>query len=169
MVLSLATFASILRCFQLSNTFPILPRIHQATITTTNAAAASPHHMKSSHRGLSMLLAIPPGYPTSVWPPSGIALAAMLALGTRVWPGVWIGAALVNLSVESSWLASALIGTGNTLEALVGATLTRRFIGVPYRFERAEDVLKFIALSALSATVAATIGVMPLVFGHALP
>jgi len=115
---------------------------------------------------LSLLLAIPPGYATSVWPPSGIALAATLALGTRVWPGVWIGAALVNLTVESSWLASALIGTGNTLEALAGATLIRRFIGVPYRFERGEDVVKFIALSALSATVAATVGVMPQVFGH---
>ncbi|HYQ94547.1 MAG TPA: MASE1 domain-containing protein, partial [Burkholderiales bacterium] len=117
---------------------------------------------------LSLLLAIPPGYATAVWPPSGIALAATLALGNRVWPGVWVGAALVNLTVESSWLASALIGTGNTLEALAGATLIRRFIGVPYRFERGEDVVKFIALSALSATVAATIGVMPLVFGHTL-
>src|SRR5258706_162778 len=118
---------------------------------------------------LSLLLAIPPGYATAVWPPSGIALAAMLALGNRVWPGVWVGAALVNLTVESSWLASALIGTGNTLEALAGATLIRRFIGVPYRFERGEEVVKFIALSALSATLAATIGVVPLVFGHTLP
>ena len=117
---------------------------------------------------LSLLLAIPPGYATAVWPPSGIALAATLVLGNRVWPGVWIGAALVNLPVESSWLASALIGTGNTLEALAGATLIRCFIGVPYRFERGEDVVKFIALSALSATVAATVGVMPLVFGHTL-
>ncbi len=90
---------------------------------------------------LSLLLAIPPGYATAVWPPSGIALAAMLVLGSRVWPGVWIGAALVNLTVESSWFASALIGTGNTLEALAGATLIRRFIGVPYRFERGEDVV----------------------------
>jgi diguanylate cyclase (GGDEF)-like protein/PAS domain S-box-containing protein len=118
---------------------------------------------------VSLLLAIPPGYATAVWPPSGIALAAALALGNRVWPGIWIGAALVNLTVESSWLASVLIGTGNTLEALAGATLVRRFIGVPYRFERGEDVVKFIALSALSATVAATVGTMPLVFGHPLP
>jgi diguanylate cyclase (GGDEF)-like protein/PAS domain S-box-containing protein len=117
---------------------------------------------------LSLLLAIPPGYATAVWPPSGIALAAALALGNRVWPGIWIGAALVNLTVESSWLASVLMGTGNTLEALAGATLIRRFIGVPYRFERGEDVVKFIALSALSASVAATVGTMPLVFGHTL-
>src|SRR5882672_7636481 len=56
MVLSSATFASILRCFQLSWTFAILPHIHHATITTTSAAAASAHHMKSSHSGLSMFL-----------------------------------------------------------------------------------------------------------------
>src|SRR5258706_12256313 len=88
-----------------------------------------------------LLLAIPPGYATAVWPPSGIALAATLALGNRVWPGVWVGAALVNLTVESSWLASALIGTGNTLEALAGATLIRRFIAVAYPFRPGEDVV----------------------------
>src|SRR2546426_27470 len=56
MVLSSATFASILRCFQLSWTFAILPNIHHATITTTSAAAASAHHMKSSQSGLSTFL-----------------------------------------------------------------------------------------------------------------
>jgi integral membrane sensor domain MASE1 len=43
---------------------------------------------------MSLVLAIPPGYATAVWPPSGIALAAALLLGNRVWPGIWIGAAL---------------------------------------------------------------------------
>src|SRR5437763_1869329 len=201
MVSASATLASILRCFQLSWAFAILPRIHQATITTTSAAAASAPHMKSSQSGLSMfrpaqyrvtneshsqsfeswpmnvskftarlsqfqghgakpnrvpcgagmdraydlpqncivvvehsvndpigsvrrvpvwaqagllaavyfaaaklslLLAIPPGYATAVWPPSGIALAATLVLGNRVWPGVWVGAALANLTDENS-------------------------------------------------------------------
>src|SRR4249920_1262397 len=83
---------------------------------------------------VSLLLAIPPGYATTVWPPSGIALAAVLMLGNRVWPGIWIGAALVNFTVNPSLLLAALIGCGNTLEALVGATLIRRYIGVPYRF-----------------------------------
>ena len=51
---------------------------------------------------LALLAAIPPGYATAVWPPSGIALAALLLLGNRVLPGVWLGAALVNISVQSS-------------------------------------------------------------------
>src|SRR5712692_8148569 len=64
---------------------------------------------------LSLLLAIPPGYATAVWPPSGIALAAALLAGTRIWPGIWLGAALTNLTVQGSPLLAALIGTGNTL------------------------------------------------------
>src|SRR5258705_3315738 len=82
---------------------------------------------------LSLPLAIPPGYATAVWPPSGIALAALLLLGPGAWPGVWLGAALVNGTVESSWVAAAIIASGNTLEALAGAALIRRDIGVPTR------------------------------------
>lgn len=108
---------------------------------------------------LSLLLAIPPGYATAVWPPSGIALAAILLLGYRIWPGVWLGAMLVNLTVASSPFAAVFIGTGNTLEALAGAALIRRFVGIPYQFERAGDVVKFVAIAALSSTTAATIAV----------
>lgn len=117
---------------------------------------------------LSLLLAIPPGYATAVWPPSGIALAAVLLLGSRVWPGIWFGAALVNFTIETSWLAAPVIGTGNTLEALAGAALIRRFIGVPFRFERGQDVVTFVAVAVLSATIAATIAMLPLALGHSL-
>src|SRR4249919_3655064 len=78
---------------------------------------------------LSLLLAIPPGYATAVWPPSGIALAAILLLGGRLWPGVWLGAALVNYTVNSSVILAVLMGSGNALEALAGATLIRRYVG----------------------------------------
>jgi integral membrane sensor domain MASE1 len=50
----------------------------------------------------SLLLAIPPGYATAVWPPSGIALAALLLQGIRLWPGIWLGAAVANFTVEQS-------------------------------------------------------------------
>ena len=79
---------------------------------------------------LSLLLAIPPGYATAVWPPSGLAVAAILLAGNRMWPGIWLGAALANLTVQASAVAAVLIGTGNALEALVGAALIQRFIGV---------------------------------------
>lgn len=118
---------------------------------------------------LSLLLAIPPGYASALWPPSGIALAAAVLGGTRVWPGIWIGAALVNLTVETSLLAAVLIATGNTLEAVAGAALVRRWIGVPRCFERGEDVIKFVAVAATSATIAATIAMTVLAVRHALP
>ena len=114
---------------------------------------------------LSLLLAIPPGYATPVWPPSGIALAAALMLGGRIWPGIWIGAVLANLTVQASLPSAALIATGNTLEALAGTFLIQRYIGVPYRFERGEDVLKFVALVFPSAAIAATTGVTSLAAG----
>src|SRR6186713_3344507 len=72
---------------------------------------------------LSLALAIPPGYATAVWPPSGVAVAAVLMLGNRVWPGVWLGAAAVNFTINSSAFAAVAIGTGNTLEALAAAIL----------------------------------------------
>ncbi|HKQ26197.1 MAG TPA: MASE1 domain-containing protein [Burkholderiales bacterium] len=110
----------------------------------------------------SLLLAIPPGYATAVWPPSGIALAALLLFGSRIWPGIWLGAALTNLTIQGSPLLAVLIGTGNTLEAVVAAALIRRYVGIRDEFDTGEAVAKFVALSALSAVIAATIGSMSL-------
>ena len=117
---------------------------------------------------VSLLFAIPPGYATAVWPPSGIALAALLLLGERLLPGIWLGAALANFSVNNSLFAAVMIGTGNTLEALAAAALIRRSIGVPHQFEHGEDVVKFVAFSAASATIAATVGMVPLALENAL-
>ncbi len=115
----------------------------------------------------SLLFALPPGYATAVWPPSGIAFAAVLMFGPRIWPGIWAGAALVNFTINSSVFAAVVIGSGNTLEALAGAALVRRFIGVPHRFERGEDVVIFMAAAFVSAAVAATCGALPIAIGHA--
>ena len=109
---------------------------------------------------LSLLFAIPPGHATAVWPPSGIALAAILLLGSRIWPGVWLGAALVNYTVNSSLTLALMMGTGNALEALAGAALIRRYVGVPRRFENGRDVIIFVAIAAVSCTIAATVAVL---------
>ena len=114
---------------------------------------------------LSLVLAIPPGYATAVWPPSGIALAATLLFGNRIWPGIWLGATLVNLTVASSPVTAVIIGTGNTLEALAGAAIIQRFVGIPRCFERGQDVALFVAAAALSCTIAATVAVTSLALG----
>ena len=114
---------------------------------------------------MSLALAIPPGYATAVWPPSGIALAAALLFGARIWPAIWLGAALVNVGVDASVLAAALIASGNTLEALAGRALIRRHVGDPARFQRGEDVLKFIALCALASAIAPSVALIAVAGG----
>lgn len=100
---------------------------------------------------------------TAVWPPTGIAIAALLLLGPRVWPGVFVGALLVNLTTAGSALTSLGIATGNTLEAAVAAYLVNRFARGTSAFERLRDVIRFAALAALlSPVVSATFGVTSL-------
>jgi len=97
---------------------------------------------------------------TTVWPPTGIALAAIVLWGNRVAVGVALGAFLANLLTpgETVWTAAA-IAAGNTLEALVGASLLRA-VGFDRSLERLRDVLALVLLAAgLSTTLSATIGV----------
>jgi len=111
---------------------------------------------------LSLALAIPPGYATAVWPPSGIALAALLLWGNRLWPGVWIGSFAANLMVEGAPLVAAAFATGSSLQAFAVATLVRRHLGVPRRFARVRDVLVFVGLVAGGAVIAPTVALVPL-------
>jgi diguanylate cyclase (GGDEF)-like protein/PAS domain S-box-containing protein len=103
---------------------------------------------------------------TPVWPPTGIALAAFLVLGLRVWPGVLASAFLVNVTTAGSVFTSLGIATGNTLEGVVGAWLVRRLARGQRAFERPQDVFKFAALAGVaSTTVSATLGVTSLSLG----
>lgn len=100
---------------------------------------------------------------TAVWPCTGIALAALLIFGYRVWPGIFIGAFLVNLTTMGTVETSAGIAVGNTLEALAGCYLVTRFAGGKEAFARAQDIFKFALLAGIAATtVSATIGVATL-------
>ncbi len=114
---------------------------------------------------LALAAAIPPGYATPIWPSSGIAVAGLLVLGRGLWPGVWIGSLLANLPVDASLFAAATIATGSTLQAVVSAALVRRHIGVPYRFTQVQQVVKLVALTAMGATIAPTIALLPLSLG----
>jgi signal transduction histidine kinase len=95
-----------------------------------------------------------------VWAPTGIALAAALILGYRVWPAIFIGAFLVNYTNDGVWLTSIGIAMGNTLEAMVGAFLASRFARGTSAFDRASDTFRFALLGGFAAAVvSATIGV----------
>ena len=104
---------------------------------------------------------------TALWAPTGIALAAFLIFGFRVWPGVFLGAFLVNLTTVGTVLTSLGIATGNTLEAVAGAYLVTRYSRGQYAFERAQDIFRFAFLAGLlSTTISATIGVATLTLGR---
>lgn len=100
---------------------------------------------------------------TLVWAPSGISLAAMLLLGYRVWPGIFAGALLVNVSTTGQIFSSLGIATGNTLEAAIGASLVNYFANGRNSFERPQDIMRFAIYAAMFSTMAgATIGVTSL-------
>src|SRR5262245_56953790 len=100
---------------------------------------------------------------TAVWPPTGIGLAAFLLLGYEMWPGVFLGALLVNATTGGSWPTTLAIATGNTLEGLSGAFLVNRWAGSRRCFERPADVLRFALVGGLVASsVSATVGVTSL-------
>jgi integral membrane sensor domain MASE1 len=69
---------------------------------------------------LGLMLASLHASASPVWPPAGIALAALLLLGYRAWPAIFVGAFLVNVTTAGNVATSFAIATGNTLEALVG-------------------------------------------------
>src|SRR5213075_3584287 len=93
-----------------------------------------------------------------VWPAAGIALGALLVLGYRVWPAIFVGAFLVNLTTAGNVATSLAIASGNTLEALCGAWLVNRFAGGIDVFERSKNVFKFAFAAVASTVVSPTIG-----------
>ena len=100
---------------------------------------------------------------TAVWPPTGIALAAVLLLGNRVWPAIFVGAFLVNVTTAAPVATSLGIAVGNTLEAVLGGYLVRRFASGRLTLVRAENLFRFILYAALFSTaVCATCGVLAL-------
>jgi PAS domain S-box-containing protein len=94
-----------------------------------------------------------------VWPPTGVAIAAVLWLGYRVWPAILLGALMANLGTPVSVATAGGIAIGNTLEAVTAAFLVHRYIGSRSPFYRAQDVLKFVMIAGILAPVpSATIG-----------
>ncbi|HEX5176126.1 MAG TPA: MASE1 domain-containing protein, partial [Chthoniobacteraceae bacterium] len=113
--------------------------------------------------GLGLALIHPSA--SAIWPPSGIALAGLLLLGMRAWPGIAFGAFAVNVTNLGTPLTSAAIAMGNTLEAVLGAWLISRYARGRYVFERGQDVLRFALAAMIATTVAATAGAATLHLG----
>jgi signal transduction histidine kinase/ActR/RegA family two-component response regulator len=111
---------------------------------------------------LSLKLAFLHASASPVWPPAGIALAALLVLGYRAWPAIFVGALAVNLTTAGNIFTSFGIAAGNTLEAVAGAWLVHRFAGGTQVFDRAQSVFKFSLAVLISTVVSPTIGLTSL-------
>lgn len=128
----------------------------------------------TAHFGLKM--AIPPGIATAFWPPSGIALAALLLGGTCLWPGIWIGSFLANIPtlfdgssaarIVISIFVVSIIALGSTLQAVLGAFLIKKITGTHNPFERVAQVFQFVIIEILSCMVAPTFGATALMLAH---
>ena len=111
-------------------------------------------------------------YPSAspVWAPTGIAIAAFVVVGLRVWPAIFAGAFFYNLTTAGSVVTSLGIATGNTLEGVVGAALVLRWANGAHAFERGRDVVRFAALAGLAATtISPSIGVTTLALSGFVP
>jgi signal transduction histidine kinase/ActR/RegA family two-component response regulator len=111
---------------------------------------------------LALMLASLHASASPVWPPAGIALAALLLLGYRVWPAIFIAAFLVNATTAGNIATSLAIATGNTLEAVCGAWLVNRFAGGTSVFDHPQGVFKFALAVAISTIISPALGVTSL-------
>src|SRR6267143_1146812 len=107
---------------------------------------------------VSLRLALVHGQVTPIWPPTGIALVAILVFGRRVWPSIFLAALAVNLPIGPSPLGATVIAAGNTLAPLTAAAFLKR-IGFRIELDRLRDAAALIVLGALVAmTISATVG-----------
>src|SRR5881628_3438394 len=114
---------------------------------------------------LGLMLASLHASASPVWPPAGIALAALLLLGYRAWPAIFVGAFLVNVTTAGNIATSLGIAAGNTLEAVCGAWLVNRFARGTRVLDRPPDVFKFALAAVISTAVSPSLGVTSLALG----
>ena len=117
----------------------------------------------SAHLGL--LLAFPISKVSPLWPPTGVALALLILMGYRGWPGITIGYLIINslvfwnnqidFSIESI-SASTFIALGGTAETLMGYFLFKKFVG-NHTLKRAKEVFIFLFVALLMCLIGSII------------
>jgi signal transduction histidine kinase len=100
---------------------------------------------------------------TPIWPPTGVALAAVLVWGYRTWPAIFTAAVIANATTAGSVATAIAIATGNSLEAVVGAYLINRWSSGCNTFSTPNSVAKFALICFVIATpISASIGLTSL-------
>lgn len=117
---------------------------------------------------VGQLMALPDTNVTILWPPSGIALAAMLMMGPRSLVGIGLGAAIVNgwtlmdastpPRLELLALVSTAMAFGSILQPFVGAWAVRRFSNALNPLSSLKSSLAFLAIVPLMCVFSSAIG-----------
>ncbi len=111
------------------------------------------------------------------WPPSGIAFALIILLGRQAWPGITIGALVANimaywnnpgLGPQTIITISSMIAVGNTVEAVAGKYLVRRWIKDPFPFHHAKNAFRFLFVTLSMCLIGAGIGTASLFLNHVI-
>ena len=117
---------------------------------------------------LGLLLALPPGYASAIFPPAGIAVAAVLIGGSRLLPGAFLGSLLLNVWTgyatshafsPPGLAASSIIALASMLQAAAGGWLLRRLLGFPAALDNFRDIRNFLLAAPLICVVSASISV----------
>ena len=107
---------------------------------------------------------------TTVWAPTGIAIAATLLWGRGMWPAIWLGAFIANLDTAAPAIAAAGIAAGNTIEAVVAAAILNRLPSFDPSFRALGNAWAFVGVAVIVSTAtSATVGVTVLCAAHAQP
>ena len=115
---------------------------------------------------LGLMLALPPGYASPIFPPAGIAVAAAFIGGRKTLPWIFAGALLLNIWAGYSsnqqintigFVAAIAIAVASTLQAGIGGWMLRRVIGYPAALDHGSEVLRFILLSPILCLTSATL------------
>jgi len=115
------------------------------------------------------LINVPPSHAGALWPPTGISLTAMLLLGPRIWPGIFLGNFLISAWAfgfnADSILVNAITGSGATGCALLGSYLIKRFVGFPNALVDDKSILLFLLLGGpFSCLLPATVAMISMFF-----
>ena len=102
-----------------------------------------------------------------VWPPTGLAIAALVYFGVNYWPSVFLGAMLVNIATGTSLIISTSIGVGNALEAIIAVWLLLRYTNNE-PFTSVINVARFSTIVFFATMISATIGVSSLFLGNVI-
>ncbi len=127
---------------------------------------------------LGLVFAAPLDHVSIIWPASGIAIGILLLFGWKIWPGILIGAFILELYIFhtlspsgefqfAQWMTASGIALGATFQALFAFALVRRTFGIPMVCRQSKDLaVLFLLCAPLASFVSPSIGVITLYFNQ---